>query len=347
MTKSEKYQERLDIVAKENLDWTKFHNKTFLISGATGLIGKALIDILMNANKVNHVDCKIIALGRSKEKAKKRLKQHFDENNFTFLETDICQPIALNEKIDFIIHGASATHPLQYATDPIGTIMPNVFGLYNLLNAAVDKNIEKFIFLSSVEIYGENSDKNKTFKEDDLGYIDCNTLRAGYPESKRLGEAMLCAFKEKYGINYTALRLARVFGPTMLMDDSKAASQFIRCALNHENIVLKSDGSQEYSYIYGFDAARAILWLLSHGKNGEAYNVADKKCDITLRSFAEKCAELAGVKVVYNEPSDTEKAGFSKATRAILDATKLEETGFKIHGNFQEKLAETLEILNS
>lgn len=68
-------------------------------------------------------------------------------------------------------------------------------------------------------------------------------------------------------------RLCRVYGPSMLGDDSKALAQFIRKAVNKENIVLKSKGEQYYSYIHVLDAVNAIMCIMSNGKAGEAYNI--------------------------------------------------------------------------
>ncbi|EGF47112.1 Eps4I, partial [Lacticaseibacillus rhamnosus MTCC 5462] len=79
-------------------------------------------------------------------------------------------------------------------------------------------------------------------------YLDSNTLRAGYPESKRVSEALCQAYIAKYHLNIVIPRLSRVFGPSMKLNDSKASSQFILKAVNKENIILKSQGSQYYSY---------------------------------------------------------------------------------------------------
>ncbi|WP_225417227.1 NAD-dependent epimerase/dehydratase family protein, partial [Limosilactobacillus reuteri] len=87
---------------------------------------------------------------------------------------DVNKEIQYSGKVNYIIHAASNTHPLAYATDPIGTISTNVIGTNNLLKFASQKNIDKFIFLSSVEIYGQNNGDVETFAEDYSGYIDCN-----------------------------------------------------------------------------------------------------------------------------------------------------------------------------
>lgn len=79
-----------------------------------------------------------------------------------------------------------------------------------------------------MEIYGENRGDTDRFREDYLGYLDCNTLRAGYPESKRAGEALCNAYYQAHHLDFAIPRLSRVYGPTMLSSDSKAIARFIK-----------------------------------------------------------------------------------------------------------------------
>ncbi len=345
LTEIDLYRDRIKKIAEEKIEWSKLEDQTILMTGATGMIGKMLIDVLMYKNDKSEKKIHIIGVGRSAEKAKKRLGDYFGREDFEFLEMNISNAVISNKKIDYIIHAASATHPLQYSGDPVGTIIPNVIGLNNLLKLAIEEEVKRVIFLSSVEIYGENRGDVEKFDEKYLGYIDCNTLRAGYTESKRVGEALCQAYKEQYGLDFVTLRLARVFGPTMLMGDSKASSQFIKNALAKEDIVLKSKGTQEYSYLYVADAVRAILYGLVVAESGEAYNVADEKFNISLKDFASICAEIAGKKVIFELPSEQEIKGFSKASKALLDGTKFREIGFLIEDSIEDCLSETLNIL--
>ncbi len=346
ITETESYKRRIEQIVDEIADWAKIGGSSILLTGATGMIGRVLVDVIMARNERSNKKCHLICTGRNVDKAKVRLGEYFNREDFEFREMNINQKIVFDGKVDYIIHAASSTHPLQYASDPVGAIMPNIIGLNNLLELAVAKKTKKIIFLSSVEIYGENCGNTEKFNEDYLGYIDCNTLRAGYPESKRVGEALCQAYKEQYKLDFVTLRLARVFGPTMLKDDSKACSQFIKNALAGEDIVLKSKGTQKYSYLYAADAVRAILFAIEAGESGEAYNVADEKFDISLRELARLCAESVGRKVVFDVPSEQEAKGFSKATKAMLDASKINEAGFSIVNNIEECIKETIDIMS-
>lgn len=331
-----------------NIDWDILKNKTFLITGATGLIGKYLIDTIMYKNEVDELNCKVLAVGRSIEKAKKRFKNCFDNANFKFYELDINEKIIIDEKyIDYIFHAASSTHPIDYSTNPIKTITANVIGTKNILDLAIEHYTKRVIFASSVEIYGETRNDVEKFNEEYLGYINCNTLRAGYPESKRTGEALCQAYIKEKKLDIVIPRLSRVFGPTVLETDSKALSQFIKKAVNDEDIVLKSEGNQFYSYIYVGDAVSAILYVLMYGKNGEAYNVSNEKFDITLKELAFLIASHVNKKVVFELPDEEEKKGYSKATKAIMDSKKIENLGWTISKSIKERVEETIDILKT
>ena len=303
---------------------TELYGKKILLTGITGMIGRALIRCLMEENEKNNAGIQITGVSRNQERANMRLDKYMASPLFTYHAADINEPLPEMGSFDYIIHGASNTHPKQYSSDPIGTIAANVWGTKNLLDYMVKHDCGRFVFLSSVEIYGENRGDTETFTEDYLGYIDCNTLRAGYPESKRLGETLCNAYAKQYNIDFVIPRLSRVYGPGLLDDDSKAISQFIHKAAAGENIVLKSKGNQLYSYTYEEDCAEAILLLMLKGKSGEAYNVADPKSTATLAELAQILADIAGTEVVFELPDEVEAAGYSTATKAILNTNKLE-----------------------
>lgn len=339
------YLNDINAVSSLTLPWDKLSDKYILISGAAGMIGSCLIDVIMQKNKEG-LNCKIYALGRSEEKTKKRFTYCYDSENFEFIQYDINKPLERDLGIvDYILHLASNTHPVAYSGDPIGTITTNIIGTNNLLKYAVEHETERFLFASSVEIYGENRGDVERFDESYSGYIDCNTVRAGYPESKRCGETLCHAYKRQYGLDVVIPRISRVYGPTMLMSDTKASSQFILKAAAGENIVLKSAGEQFYSYTYVADVVSGLLTVLLKGKSGEAYNIADENSDICLKDFARLCAEAAGTKVIFDIPDASEAEGYSKATVARLDSGKLAALGWKPKTNIRMGIEKTHQVM--
>lgn len=342
------YQEDLMKVASLPVPWEKLGNKTLVISGATGLIGSFLIDVIMYMNRTRNLNCKVYAFGRDECKAKSRFGYYYVSPLFQFMPYDINIPFIRNDigDVDYVLHLASNTHPVAYATDPIGTITTNIIGTQNMLEFACSHHAVRCVFASSNEVYGENRGDVEVFKEEYCGYIDCNTLRAGYPESKRCGEALCQAYIKQRGLDIVIPRLTRSYGPTMLKSDTKAISQFIIKAIAGENIVLKSKGTQYYSYTYVADAVCGLLYVLLAGEKGEAYNIADETSDIMLKDLAGIIADEVGRKVVYDIPDAIESIGYSKATKARLDGTKLQNLGWKPMYSIRSGIKRTIKILS-
>lgn len=343
------YLEDVKYAAGLDLPWDKIHNKKVLVTGAGGLIGSFVVDVLMERNRSDQMCCQIYALGRNRKVAEARFCQYLDSPWFRLIQHDINCPLEgiINETFDFILHLASNTHPVAYSSNPIATITANVLGTDHLLRYAVNNHTERFVFASSNEIYGENRGDVEFFEEAYCGYLDSNTLRAGYPESKRCGEALCQAYLWEKGMDVVVPRFTRSYGPTMLMSDTKAVSQFIMKGISGQDIVLKSEGNQYYSYTYAADAATGLLAVMLSGKRGEAYNIADSGSDITLKDLADMIADLCNTNVVFEIPDVGEQAGYSTATKARLDGTKVKGIGWNMKYDIRTGIERTINILRS
>lgn len=316
----------------------RLKGKSVLITGATGLLGVHVVDTLMALGEV-----KVYAVGRNKTKAATRLGDYYNNPLFSFIEQDVCEPFAMDLNVDFIIVGASNTHPLAYSKYPIETICINVRGAEHALElAARCKAI--VLYISSVEIYGDAIGQ-EVFDENITGRLNLATSRSCYTESKRVGEALCQSYNAERGVGVKIIRPSRIFGPTMLESDSKASSQFIMKALANEDIVLKSNGEQLFSYTYVSDAVAGMLHVMLHGEFGQAYNISNEKCNVHLKDFAQMCAECNGKNVVFDLPSETEQKGFSIAMKAILDNSKLKSIGFIPKYSIRDAINRTIEIL--
>lgn len=341
------YMEDVAYVAGLPLPWEKLKNKSVLLSGATGLIGSFLIDVILEKNVTADLNCTVYALGRNEQKAKERFSKYAYDAHLVFIPYDVKMPFDHDGlgTADYVLHLASNTHPMQYSTDPIGTIITNIIGVQNMLDFAVTHNATRFAFASSNEIYGENRGDVEFFDENYCGYINSNTMRAGYPESKRCGEALCQAYKAQKGLDVVIPRLTRSYGPTMLMSDTKAISQFIKKGIAGEDIVLKSAGTQYYSYQYVADSVSGFLTVLLCGESGEAYNIAEEHSDIMLKDLAAVIAGVNGRKVVHEIPDVVEAAGYSTATKARLDGHKLAALGWKPKYDIKSGMERTISIL--
>jgi nucleoside-diphosphate-sugar epimerase len=315
-------------VAESGLPLAELKNKTILITGATGLIGSLLVRFLTYANRRQGLNIRILAVVRNVAKA----KEIFGDQEPEYIVADLAKDeIRYDGVCDYIIHAAAVTASKVMVSDPIGTIRTAIDGTEKLLQLAVDKKVKSFVYISSMEIYGQPKTDGRT-AEKDLGYVDIGTVRSCYPEGKRMCECLCTAYASQYGVNVKSARLAQTFGAGVLPTENRVFAQFARSAVNEEDIVLHTTGESEGNYVYTADAIRAILLLLLRGEAGEAYNIANEESHITIRAMAELVAkEIAGgrIKVVIDIPQDSASLGYAPPVKMWLDAGKMRSLGWE------------------
>lgn len=315
-----------------------FAHSNILVTGATGLIGSALIDLLLI--HAEEYDYKVYAGCRSKEKFAKRFSAN---NRLEFIALDVVKPMVGNICFDYIIHAAGGAAPLDFATDPVGVMKANIMGTVNLFDYGVSHGLKRFLYVSSGEVYGEGCPGKWT--ETDSGYVNSMSMRACYPSSKRAAETLCVAYSKQYGVDAVVARLCHTYGPMFTDRDNRVYAQFIRNVLRGEDIVLKSRGEQYRSWLYVADCVAALLYILINGERGEAYNVASDVSNITIRQLAETIAEIAGKKVRFDLPSDIERQAATPITKAIFDTTKIEALGWHPQTDIKTGLNHTIKTL--
>lgn len=344
---NKEYQAELQDYVKHTEVLDDLKDSSILVTGAAGLIGTYIVDLIMKKNAVDSSNIKVICMDINEDEINNRFSEYFDCDEFSYIVHDVINPIPDDfQKVDYIIHAASNTSPIDYATYPVQTITANSIGTYYLLEYARRVNVKRFFFCSSVEAYGQNRGDVEEFTEEYSGYIDCNTVRAAYPAGKRASEAMCAAYKKQYGVDYVTARIGRFYGPTVVDGDTKAPTQFITNALKGEDIVLKSTGTQMFSWGYVGDCATGILHMLVRGEGGAVYNIADSNSTVMLKDFAATAAKCAGTKLVFVEQNTVETAGYSKVSKAILDVSKLENLGWNAKYNTVEGIKRTIKYLS-
>ncbi len=321
--------EDFQAVAQSDLPWEVFRGRSFVVTGATGLIGSLLVRALLYCDQVHGLGIRVYALVRSVEKA----KQIFGEKNAPeYLVADLAKDeISGDFACDYVIHAAAVTTSKLMVSDPVGTISTAIDGTEKLLKLAVEKKAQAFVYISSMEVYGQPKTDGKT-AEKDLGYIDISTVRSCYPEGKRMCECLCNAYAAQYGLNVKSARLAQTFGAGILPTENRVFAQFARSAVNGENIVLHTTGESEGNYVYTADAIHAILLLLVKGESGEAYNIANEQSHTTIRNMAELVAEqIAGgaIRVVLDIPQDASSLGYAPPVKMWLDASKMCALGWE------------------
>lgn len=317
-------------IADSDLSFDEFRGSSFLITGATGLIGSLLVRTLLYCNRVHGLNLKVYAVVRNVEKAETIFGQ--GDPALEYVVCDLAKDdIVCTGTCDYIIHAAAVTTSKLMVSDPVGTIRTSIDGTEKLLKLAVSKRAKAFVYISSMEIYGQPVTEGRT-AEKDLGYIDISTVRSCYPESKRMCECLCNAYAAQYGLNVKSARLAQTFGAGILPAENRVFAQFARSAVNGENIVLHTTGESEGNYVYTADAILAILTLLIKGESGEAYNIANEESHTTIRRMAELvAAEIAGnrIEVVIDIPEDSASLGYAPPVKMQLDSSKMRALGWK------------------
>lgn len=318
-------------ITERSLPWKELRNKTFLITGATGLIGSLLTKFLLYANRTMDLNTKILAVVRNTKKAEKIFEGERTEA-LSYVVADLAKErVSFEGTCDYMIHTAAVTASKVMVSDPVGTIRTAIDGTEKMLQLAVEKKVNAFVYISSMEIYGQPQTDKKT-TEKDLGYVDIETVRSCYPEGKRMCECLCTAYAAQYGVNVISARLAQTFGAGILPTENRVFAQFARSVVKGENIVLHTTGESEGNYVYTADAIAAILTLLVKGKAGEAYNIANEESHITIRKMAELVAnEIAGGKIqaVIDIPEDSATLGYAPSVKMWLDASKMRALGWQ------------------
>lgn len=323
-------------VASLSLPWEQLEGCNILITGATGLIGSTLVEVLLARQQQFH----IYAAGRNEERAKRQLGHIWNDPRLHFLQYDVIAPLQGNTDFHYIIHAASDASPAAFANTPVEVMKANFMGVCNLLDYGREHNLRRLLYVSSGEVYGEGD--GRVFTEDYSGYVNPVKARSCYPQSKRASETLCASYAAEYGIETVIARPCHTYGPGFTPADNRVYAQFIRNVLQGNDIVMKSDGSQFRSWCYVVDCASALLHILLRGESGEAYNIADEQSNISIRQLAEMVAEIAQRKVVIELPSNAEAAGFNVVTKSVYDTAKLQALGWTVEGSMHDKMQRTI-----
>lgn len=320
----------------------KLAGKVICITGATGLIGSTIVDMLLALNKVKKLNLSIIVCSRNLEKLKARFGE--SDKALKFIEYNALYPLTFQENIDYIIHAASNASPDLYIDEPVETMNTNYLGLLNLLKYGKKYKTQRILYISSSEVYGENS-KNEPLSENDYGKIDILNPRSSYSSSKRAAETLGISYMKEFGVDFEIVRPGHIYGPSSTQNDKRVSSLFMNMGVLGENIVMKSSGNQIRSYTYSVDCAAAILYVLIAGEKGEAYNISNRNSIISIKEMAELVAQFAGVKLLFDIPDLEERKKFNPMINSSLDSKKIESLGW--HGLFDasEGIKHTIQIL--
>lgn len=337
-------EEDIKQIISENQNFEKLRNKHFGITGASGMIGSYILYTLIYLNESYDMNIDITAFVRTPEKLPEWVK-----DKCSVVKYDVIDPLNYDKRVDYLVHAASPASPKLMKDYPFETNLANTIGTYNTLKYALDSRAEKYMFVSSREIYGEPQGEQEFFYEDGpLGYIDHLIPRNGYAEGKKAAENMCMAAKVEYGLDVKVVRPAHTYGPGMSIYDGRVQADFLKNVVSNENIIMKSRGTKVRTYTYISDVISGMFKVLLDSKD-VVYNIADESSKVSIRELAEVLVEIADNESVnlIMENRDEEK-GVASFTGGIVSSDKIRnELGWKPKYSVYDGFKRTIEFINS
>ena len=339
-------QDFANIYSNKKINWSKINNKKILITGASGFIASYLIKFFIFLNINKNFKIKIFLITRNKNKARKKFINNKSKKFVTILNTDLNQNFQISKSVDYIFHLASNASPQNYKKFPIETLEPNVLGTNNLLSYAAKFNIKSFIFFSSGEVYGNS--KNSILKEEKFFDFNPLDLRAAYVEGKKVAETLCYSYFKQKKVPIKILRVFHTYGPMMNLNDGRVMMDFIKDAINERKIVIKSKGNHKRTFCYISDLIEGVLIVLLKGKNGEAYNLANKKEYCSISKLAKIISKFTKKNnVIFKTRSKKDTYLISPFNKVYPSIDKIKQLGFNPKVNIKNGFQRTVNYYKS
>ena len=190
-------------------------------------------------------------------------------------------------EVDYVLHFASPSSPIDYLKLPIQTLKVGSLGTHKALGLAKEKKAT-FLLASTSEVYGDPEVHPQS--EEYWGNVNPIGPRGVYDEAKRFAEAMTMAYQRYHKLETRIVRIFNTFGPRMRIDDGRALPTFLSQALQNIDLTVFGDGSQTRSFCYVSDLIEGIFkLLLSDIKT--PINIGNPS-EITIKKFAEEVIAL-------------------------------------------------------
>ena len=299
-----------------------------VITGGSGFVGSYLCEQLINDGH------KIIVIDNLLTGSTENINNLVDNKNFSFIEHDVQNHIEIEDKVDYVLHFASAASPKAYTEHPVNTLKAGSVGTINTLGLA-KKHSAEYLLASTSEVYGDPliSPQNEEY----WGNVNPNGERSMYDEAKRFAEAAVATYSRSYGLKTKIVRIFNTYGPRMQLNDGRVVTNFIVQALRNENITIYGDGTQTRSFSYVEDTVAGIISLMNSTEY-DVFNIGNPN-EMTVGKLAEKIIELTDStsEIKYLElPNDDPKQRKPDITKA---KTKL---NWEPKVNLDEGLAKTI-----
>ena len=279
-----------------------------VITGGSGFVGSYLCEKLINDGH------KIIVIDNLLTGSTENINHLMDNENFSFIEHDVQNHIEIENKVDYVLHFASAASPKAYTEHPVNTLKAGSVGTINTLGLA-KKHDAEYLLASTSEVYGDPLISPQT--EEYWGNVNPNGERSMYDEAKRFAEAAVATYSRSYDLKTKIVRIFNTYGPRMQLNDGRVVTNFIVQALKNENITIYGDGSQTRSFSYVEDTVAGIISLMNSSEY-DVFNIGNPN-EMTVGQLAEKIVELTDStsEIKYLElPNDDPKQRKPDITKA-------------------------------
>ncbi|SHM58898.1 dTDP-glucose 4,6-dehydratase [Gracilibacillus kekensis] len=309
--------------------------KKILVTGGAGFIGGNFVQYMVDKYSeydIYNLDLLTYAGDLTKHKSIE------EKSNYHFVKKDIADRDAIinlfkEEQFNYVVHFAAESHVDRSITDPGIFIHTNVVGTQVLLDASREINIDKFVHVSTDEVYGELEFDPTTFFTEDTPLQP----NSPYSASKASSDFLVRAYHETYNLPINITRCSNNYGPFHFPE--KLIPLTISRVLNDEKVPVYGDGKNIRDWLHVTDHCSAIDLVLHKGQNGEVYNVGghNEKTNLdVVKTIIETLGKSEDLIEFVND-----RLGHDK--RYAIDPTKLEELGWKPTYNFDSGIKQTID----
>ena len=308
--------------------------KRILVTGGAGFVGSHLCDRLVQQGH------DVICVDNFFTSQKFNVEHLLDCRNFELIRHDVTHPLWL--EVDEIYNLACPAAPGHYQYNPIKTMKTSVMGAINILGMA-KRCRAKVLQASTSEVYGDPDVHPQP--ESYRGNVNPIGPRACYDEGKRAAETLFFDYHRSNGVNIRVIRIFNTYGPRMHPFDGRVVSNFIRQAIQGEEITIFGDGSQTRSFCYVDDLVEGIIRMMNGPDSFVGPVNLGNPNEFTIKQLAELVVEIAGGGAGFTHkplPADdpTQRQPDISLAKAKLD-------GWEPKVQLKEGLAKTIEYFRS
>jgi dTDP-glucose 4,6-dehydratase len=254
-----------------------------LVTGGAGFLGSHLCERLLAEG------ADVVCMDSFLTGGPRNVEHLIDRPSFRIIECDLTGYVHVPDRLDLVLHFASAASPADYLRYPIETLRVGSVGTLHALGLAREKGA-RFVLASTSEVYGDPLEHPQ--RETYWGNVNPVGPRSVYDEAKRFAESLTTAYRHSRRTDTGIVRIFNTYGPRMRPFDGRAIPTFIRQALLGEPITVTGDGSQTRSICYVDDTVQGIMAMAGSGFDGPV-NIGNPD-ELTMLDLAMMIKELSG-----------------------------------------------------